>query len=90
MKLLVSYNKQVGVLVLTNTPQDPKYTSHWIQKEILNVFLRNAQSSICCEIGDTTLYLKLLMKLEMNPKDNKWPLLLHLLIEMDLYENIFF
>jgi hypothetical protein len=42
MKLLVSYNKQVGVLVLSNTPQDPKYTSHWIQKEILNVFLRNA------------------------------------------------
>ena len=33
MELLASYNEQVGALVLGNTQQNAKYTSHQIQKK---------------------------------------------------------
>jgi hypothetical protein len=57
MELLTSYNEQVGALVLGNTQQNAKYTSHQIQKEILHVFVINVQSSIRHEIGDARFYL---------------------------------
>jgi len=57
MELLAFYNKQVGALVLDNAPQNAKYTSHKIQKEILHVFARNVQSSIRHEIGDARFCL---------------------------------
>jgi len=57
MELLASYNEQVGALVLGNAPQNAKYTSHQIQKEILHVFARNVQSSIHHEIGDARFCL---------------------------------
>jgi hypothetical protein len=57
MELLASYNEQVGALVLGNTQQNAKYTSHQIQKEILHVFVINVQSSIRHEIGDARFYL---------------------------------
>jgi len=57
MELLASYNEQVGALVLGNAPQNAKYTSHQIQKEILHVFARNVQSSIRHEIGDARFCL---------------------------------
>ncbi|XP_034924224.1 uncharacterized protein [Populus alba] len=57
LELLASYNEQVGALVLDNAPQNAKYTSHQIQKEILHVFARNVQSSIHHEIGDARFYL---------------------------------
>jgi hypothetical protein len=41
LELLASYNEQVCALVLDNAPQNAKYTSHRIQKEILHVFARN-------------------------------------------------
>jgi len=37
---------------LDNAPQNAKYTSHQIKKEILHVFARNVQSSIRHEIDD--------------------------------------
>jgi len=43
MELLASYNEQIGAFVLGNAPQNAKYTSHQIQKEILHVFARNVQ-----------------------------------------------
>ena len=57
MKLLVSYNEQVCALLLGNAPQNAKYTSHQIQKEILHVFARNVQSLIRHEIGDARFCL---------------------------------
>jgi len=57
MELLASYNDQVGALVLDNAPQNAKYTSHQIQKEILHVFARNVQSSIRHKIGDARFCL---------------------------------
>jgi len=42
---------------LGNAPQNAKYHSHQIQKEILYVFARNVQSSICHEIGDARFCL---------------------------------
>jgi hypothetical protein len=57
LELLASYNEQVGALVLDNAPQNAKYTSHQIQKEILHVFARNVQSSIHHEIGDARFCL---------------------------------
>ena len=40
-----------------NAPQNAKYTSHQIQKEILHVFARNVQSSIRHEIDDARFCL---------------------------------
>jgi hypothetical protein len=57
LELLASYNEQVGALILDNAPQNAKYTSHQIQKEILHVFARNVQSSIRHEIGDARFCL---------------------------------
>ncbi|XP_061953623.1 uncharacterized protein LOC133676067 [Populus nigra] len=57
LELLASYNEQVGALVLDNAPQNAKYISHQIQKEILHVFARNVQSSIRHEIGDARFCL---------------------------------
>jgi len=57
LKLLASYNEQVDTLVLDNAPQNAKYTSHQIQKEILHVFTRNVQSLIRHEIGDARFCL---------------------------------
>jgi hypothetical protein len=57
LELLASYNEQVGALVLDNAPQNAKYTSHQIQKEILHVFARNVQSSIRHKIGDARFCL---------------------------------
>jgi len=41
MKLLASYNEQVGAFILGNTLLNAKYTSHQIQKNILHVFAKN-------------------------------------------------
>jgi len=57
MELLALYNEQVGALILGNDPQNAKFTSHQIHKEILHVFARNVQSSICYEIGDARFCL---------------------------------
>ena len=57
LELLASYNEQVCALVLDNAPQNAKYISHRIQKEILHVFARNVQSSIRHKIGDARFCL---------------------------------
>jgi len=57
MELLALYNEQVGALILGNDPQNAKFTSHQIHKEILHVFARNVQSLICYEIGDARFCL---------------------------------
>jgi hypothetical protein len=37
IKILASYNEKVATVVLKNTHKSAKYTSHRIQKEILQV-----------------------------------------------------
>jgi len=57
MELLALYSEQVGAFILGNDPQNAKFTSHQIHKEILHVFARNVQSSIRYEIGDARFCL---------------------------------
>ena len=52
VKLLASYDEEVKAVVLSNAPQNAKYTSPQIQKEILNVIADNVQKAIRSEIGD--------------------------------------
>ncbi|KAJ4747360.1 zinc finger MYM-type-like protein [Rhynchospora pubera] len=52
IKLLAHYNKEVNGVVLDNAPKNAKYTSHEVQKEILNVFSRKVQTAIRDEIGN--------------------------------------
>jgi len=40
VKLLTLYNEKVSPFILSNAPQNAKYTLHQIQKEILHVFAR--------------------------------------------------
>jgi len=52
VKLLASYNTEVNEVVLENTPKNAKYTSPYVQKEILSILARKVQKSIREEIGN--------------------------------------
>lgn len=53
VKLLASYNEEVKAVVLDNAPQNAKYISGQIQKEILDLMACNVQKAIRNEIGDS-------------------------------------
>jgi hypothetical protein len=57
VKLLASYNEEVNAVVLDNAPQNAKYISPQIQKEILDVMASKVQSAIRSEIGDSKFCL---------------------------------
>jgi hypothetical protein len=52
VKLIASYDEEVKAVVLGNAPQNAKYTSGQIQKEILDLMASNVQKAIHNEIGD--------------------------------------
>ncbi|XP_042939573.1 zinc finger MYM-type protein 1-like [Carya illinoinensis] len=52
IKLLTSYNDQVNGVVIENAPQNAKYTSPKIQKEILHIFANKVRNVIREEIRD--------------------------------------
>jgi hypothetical protein len=52
IKLLATYNDKVPGVVLTNAPQNAKYTSSQIQNEILDIFPTKVWDVIRKEIGD--------------------------------------
>jgi hypothetical protein len=51
VKLLAAYDDEIGAVVLGNAPQNARYTSPMIQKEILHIIASNVQSEIRKEIG---------------------------------------
>lgn len=53
IKILASYNKKVATVVLENAPKSIKYTSHRIQKEILQVMASKVRDKIREDIGDS-------------------------------------
>jgi hypothetical protein len=53
IKLLASYNDKVANVVLENAPKSAKYTSHTIQKEILQVIASKVRNKIREDIGDS-------------------------------------
>ncbi|KAI3715955.1 hypothetical protein L6452_22949 [Arctium lappa] len=57
IKFIASYNKNVDDVVLENDPQNAKYTSPDIQKEILRVYATNVQEAIRDEIGTSKFCL---------------------------------
>jgi hypothetical protein len=57
IKILADYNKEVYDVVLENAPQNAKYTSPTIQKEILHVFARKVQNEIREEIDNARFCL---------------------------------
>ncbi|XP_071735708.1 uncharacterized protein [Rutidosis leptorrhynchoides] len=57
LKLIASYNKEVENVVLANAPQNAKYISPDVEKEILQIFARNVQQSSRDEIGNAKFRL---------------------------------
>ena len=57
VKLLATYDDEIGAVVLGNAPQNAKYTSPTIQKEIMHIISSNVQSEIRKEIGDAKFCL---------------------------------
>ncbi|KAM3271718.1 hypothetical protein ACQJBY_042113 [Aegilops geniculata] len=57
IKLIASYDEEVGAVVLGNAPGNAKYTSPTIQKEIMHIMACDVQSSIRNEIGDAKFCL---------------------------------
>jgi hypothetical protein len=52
IRFLATYNDKVVELVLENAPQNAKYISPKIQKEILHILATKVRDAICKEIGD--------------------------------------
>jgi hypothetical protein len=48
-----NFNEDVAKVVLENAPQNEKYTSHYVQKDILHVLSKRVQDVIREEIGDS-------------------------------------
>uniref|UniRef100_A0ACD5WQZ9 Uncharacterized protein n=1 Tax=Avena sativa TaxID=4498 RepID=A0ACD5WQZ9_AVESA len=57
VKLIASYDDEIGAIVLGNTPHNAKYTSPTIQKEIMHIIASNVQREIRKEIGDAKFCL---------------------------------
>ncbi|XP_058784599.1 uncharacterized protein LOC131659425 [Vicia villosa] len=53
LKLLASYNDEITKVVLENAPQNCKYTSHQILKELLQIHSSTVKKHIREEIGDS-------------------------------------
>jgi hypothetical protein len=53
IELVSMYNEKVAKVVLENAPQNAKYTSHHIQKDILHVLAKRVRNAIREEIGDS-------------------------------------
>ena len=53
IKIIASYNDEVAKFVLENAPYNSKYTSHKIQKKLLNIFSNKVKNHIPEEIGDS-------------------------------------
>jgi hypothetical protein len=53
VKLLASYNDEVAKVVLDNAPKNAKYTSHKIQKKLLEIIASRVRKHIREEIGDS-------------------------------------
>jgi len=51
IKFISIYNKDVAKVVLENAPQNAKYISHHVQKEILHVLPKRVRDAIREEIG---------------------------------------
>jgi hypothetical protein len=52
IRFLATYNDKVAEVVLKNAPQNAKYISPKIQKEILHILAIKVRDAICNEIGD--------------------------------------
>ncbi|GJY58002.1 zinc finger MYM-type protein 1-like protein, partial [Tanacetum coccineum] len=57
VKFIASYNKDVENVVLGNAPQNAKYTSPDVQKEILRIIAKSIQQAIHDEIGNAKFCL---------------------------------
>ena len=57
VKLIASYDEEIGAVVLGNAPGNAKYTSPTIQKELLGIIASKVQSEIRKEIGDAKFCL---------------------------------
>ncbi|GKA42541.1 zinc finger MYM-type protein 1-like protein [Tanacetum coccineum] len=57
VKLIASYNKDVENVVLGKAPQNAKYTSPDVQKEILRIIAKSIQHAIRDEIGNAKFCL---------------------------------
>ncbi|KAG7968215.1 hypothetical protein I3843_08G142400 [Carya illinoinensis] len=89
IKLLTSYNDQVNGVVIENAPQNAKYTSPKIQKEILHIFANKVRNVIREEIRDAKFCI-LVDKARDESKREQMVIILRLLIKMVLLESDFF
>ncbi|KAL0011758.1 hypothetical protein SO802_006866 [Lithocarpus litseifolius] len=57
IKFTSTFNDKVASVILENAPQNAKYTSPTIQKEILHILASNVQNAIHEEIGDAKFFI---------------------------------
>ncbi|KAL5851323.1 hypothetical protein ACOSQ3_006441 [Xanthoceras sorbifolium] len=57
IKLLVRLNQEIAGIFLENAPQNTKYTSPQIQKELLNIQGNEVRAKIRKEVGDVKFYI---------------------------------
>ena len=57
LKFLRSYNDRVQKIVLENAPRIAKYTSKYVQKQVLHIPTTKMRNSIREEIGDAKFWI---------------------------------
>ena len=79
-----SYNDKVASVVLQNAPKSVKYTSHTIQKEILQVIANKVRDKIREDIGDS----KFCIIVDEAPDESKREQMVIVLRFVDKYDFI--
>ncbi|XP_058756091.1 uncharacterized protein LOC131629320 [Vicia villosa] len=89
LKLLASYNDEIAKVVLENAPQNCKYTSHQIQKELLQILSSRVKKSIREEIGDSKFCI-VVDEARDESKKEQMALVLRFVDKVGLIQEIFF
>ncbi|XP_058776824.1 uncharacterized protein LOC131651174 [Vicia villosa] len=89
LKLLASYNDEIAKVVLENAPQNCKYTSHQIQKELLQILSSRVKKHIREEIGDSKFCI-VVDEARDESKKEKMALVLRFVDKVGLIQERFF
>ncbi|XP_058753009.1 uncharacterized protein LOC131626167 [Vicia villosa] len=89
LKLLASYNDEIAKVVLENAPQNCKYTSHQIQKELLKILSSRVKKHIREEIGDSKFCI-VVDEARDESKKEQMALVLRFVDKVGLIQEIFF
>ncbi|KAL5852260.1 hypothetical protein ACOSQ3_007378 [Xanthoceras sorbifolium] len=83
-------NQEIAVIILENSPQNAKYTSPRIQKELLNILANEVRAKICEEVGDAKFCILVDEAVDESNKEQIAIILRHVDLKGFVRERFFF